>query len=416
MRQSGKRITPVLWLVLLLCAFELAVRLPYLIWAKSNAYIGYATRFVFFSVYNPDSVILDGTLITIMVLIVAFIAQRLVVADFTSRPQPVRLLNLGWAAYGMAFFTLVSVFFCLQQLGFQAIQENISAKRDLDSIEAGFLLYLFLKISLFNHVVATLFYMQYLGTRRLLHLGLFLFFAATTALVSVIFSQRAMLFVLAFEIIYVTYLYGELNVRKLLSFVVPFGLILVSIGILRSAASDGLPLGEAILFGLDKVMTSRYFFHLSKMGCVYEWQTFNGLIDFLSFNFVLEPFNPEKIIFFKDVGPLIGREIFGHTNSGVTLGFVSEYILSFGAALGSFFIFITFMLIFRLERFVLSRKHLPVLVFFALAKMPILFNTSLGSYLYQVVIETAMLLPIVAGLTWAGGKVRRKPDARLRFA
>lgn len=401
MQHTGKKFTPVLWLVLLLCVAELVVRLPYMLWAKSNSYIGYASRFQNFSIYSPNAVIFDGTMIVLMVLVASFVAQRLVMAQAPRRPQITPLAGLGWQTYAVAGFTLLAVVFCLLTLGIQTILENISAKRDLDEIDAGILLYIFLKASLFNHVLATLFYMLYLSTRKLAHLGLAVFFGAATALVSIVFSQRAMLFVLGFEIVYITYLFGELNVRKLLAYTLPIGLVLVSIGIFRSTASDGLPLGEAVLLGFDKLMMSRYFFHLGKLGCVFEWQSYSGLIDFLSFNFLVEPFAPEKTIYFKEVGPLVGREVFGYSSSGVTLGLVSEFLLSFGAVLGSLFVFISFVAIFNLERFVLARRQLPLLAFFALAKMPILFNTSLGSYFYQFLIESAMLLPIMMGVSWA---------------
>jgi hypothetical protein len=243
--------------------------------------------------------------------------------------------------------------------------------------------------------------MAYLGSGKRYYLILTGIFVLVTMAVSLIFSQRALLFALGFEIIYVTHLYRGLNMRKLLIAAVPFAFVLLAIGAVRAMGTEGGGLGEGALVAIDKLMSSRYFLHIAKVGSVYEWQRVVGEVDLLAFNFLVEPFAPDDTVYFKDIGRIVGMEVFGTPTSGVTLGMVSEYILSFGAAIGSIFVFATLFVVFLAEKTMLQSVRPSLIMFFALAKVPILLNTSLGSFLYQTALETFMLLLVIPGLAFA---------------
>ena len=412
MPRYSQRFTPLMWFIIALCAFELLVRLPYLAWLADNSYISYKIRFHYFATFDPSDVMRDGTFIVLMTAAVALIAHSLVQHGSLPRIKRMRLIGLGWQFYAAAVVTCAATLLGIYLLGPSQIAENISAKRDLDEIDAGLLLYLLLKIALFSHVIATLAYMAYLGSRRKVYLIPTGIFVLLTMTVSVIFSQRALLFALGFEIVYVTYLYRGLNVRKLVTYALPFALILLSIGALRAMGSDGASFGDAVLLAIDKLMSSRYFLNIAKVGSIYEWQRMAGEIDFLAVNFLVEPFAPEQTIYFKDVGRIIGAEVFGLGSSGVTLGMVSEYLLSFGAAFGSLFVFATLFVMFTTEKLMLRSARPPIIAFFALTKVPILLNTSLGSFIYQTAVESFMLLAIIPGLTFAVLKPVRRGAKR----
>tara|TARA_B100000686_G_scaffold352048_1_gene452686 strand:+ start:904 stop:2214 length:1311 start_codon:yes stop_codon:yes gene_type:complete len=416
MPRYSQRFTPLMWFILALCVFELLVRLPYLIWLADNVYVGYRVRFHYFASYDPWTVIRNGTFIVLATGIAALIAHSLAQHRPLPRIKRMRLVRLRWPFYAGAIGTCLATLFGIYLLGASEIAQNISAKRDLDEIDAGVLLYLLLKISLFSHVLATLAYMAYLGSGRKGYLALLVPLVLLTMAVSIIFSQRALLFALAFEIVYVTYLYRGLNARKLLTYTLPFAFVLVGIGALRAIGSDGASIGDAALVGIDKVMSSRYFLNISKVGTIYEWQRITGEIDFLALNFLVEPFAPDETVYFKDVGRLVGAEIFGMASSGVTLGLVSEYLLSFGAVIASLFVFATFFVMFTTEKLMLKAPRPSIIAFFALTKVPILLNTSLGSFIYQTVLETLMLLVIIPGLSFAVLKPVRKGPGRMMRA
>jgi hypothetical protein len=257
--------------------------------------------------------------------------------------------------------------------------------------------------------------MAYLGSRKRFYLILTGIFVLVTMAVSIVFSQRALLFALGFEIVYVTHLYRGLNVRKLAIAAIPFAVVLLGIGALRAMGSEGGGLGEGALVAIDKLMSSRYFVNIAKVGTIYEWQRIAGEVDFLALNFLVEPFAPDDTVYFKDIGRIVGLEVFGTATSGVTLGMVSEYLLSFGAAFGSIFVFATLFVVFLAEKTMLQSPRPSLIVFFALTKVPILLNTSLGSFIYQTAIETVMLAAIIPGLTFAALKpVRKRPKRVVR--
>ena len=413
MPSYSQRFTPLLWLILALCAFELLVRLPYLVWLADNVYVGYKIHFHYFASFDPWIVIRNGTLIVLATAITALIAHSLVQHKPIPRIKRMRLVRLKWQFYVGAAATCLATILGIYLLGANEIAQNISAKRDLDEIDAGIFLYILLKVSLFSHVLATIAYMAYLGSGKKVYIFTLVPLVILTMAVSIIFSQRALLFALAFEIIYVTYLYRGLNVRKLLFYALPFAFVLVGIGALRAMGSNGASLDEAALLGLDKVMSSRYFFNISKTGTIFEWQRITGEIDFLALNFLVEPFAPDKTIYFKDVGRLVGIEIFGMGNSGVTLGVVSEYLLSFGMLIATLFVFVTFFAMFMIEKLMLESPRPSMIAFFAITKVPILLNTSLGSFIYQTVLETIMLLIIIPGLSFAVLKPIRKGSRQM---
>jgi hypothetical protein len=401
MPRYSQRFTPLLWFILALCAFELFVRLPYLVWLADNSYVSYKIRFHYFASFSPSDVIRDGVFIVLMTAAVALIAHSLAQHRPIPRIRRMRLIGMGWQFYAAAAATCFATVAGIYLLGPSEIAQNISAKRDLDEIEASVLLYLLLKIALFSHVIATLAYMAYLGSGRKAYLILTGFFALLTMAVSIIFSQRALLFALGFEIVYVTYLYRGLNIRKLVAYALPFALVLVGIGAVRALGTGQASLGDAVLLGIDKVMSSRYFLNIAKIGTIYEWQRIVGEIDFLALNFFVEPFAPKETVYFKDVGRIVGAEVFGTASSGVTLGLISEFVLSFGAAIASLFIFATFFVMFTTEKLMLKAARPSMVAFFALTKVPILLNTSLGSFIYQTALETFMLLLIIPGLAFA---------------
>jgi hypothetical protein len=401
MLKSSRRFTPLLWFVLAICAFELFIRLPYLVWLANDNYIGYRVQFQYFSVYSPSAVIRDGVFVVLMTAAAALIAHALLQHNPLPRIRRMRLFKLGWQFYAAAGGTVAAALLGVYLLGPSELAESISSKRDLDEIDAGVLLYLLLKVSLFSHVLATLAYMAYLGSGKRYYLILTGIFVLVTMAVSLIFSQRALLFALGFEIIYVTHLYRGLNMRKLLIAAVPFAFVLLAIGAVRAMGTEGGGLGEGALVAIDKLMSSRYFLHIAKVGSVYEWQRVVGEVDLLAFNFLVEPFAPDDTVYFKDIGRIVGMEVFGTPTSGVTLGMVSEYILSFGAAIGSIFVFATLFVVFLAEKTMLQSVRPSLIMFFALAKVPILLNTSLGSFLYQTALETFMLLLVIPGLAFA---------------
>lgn len=402
-----RKYTPIMWFLMALCAFEFFIRLPYMIWLADNPYVNFGVRFQYFGRYDPWDVIFSGTTITLLALLAAYLAHSLVPHTPLRREFRAKLSGFGWPVYGMIGAVAVSAVLGIYLLGFQEISQNISAKRDLDSLELGFLVYLMLKVSLFSHAVAALCYMAFLGSGQKKYILLFGFASIVTVVVSVIFSQRALLFTLGFEIIYITYLYRGLNLRKLVLYALPFAVVLIGIGALRALGSGNADLGEAVLIGFDKVMSSRYFFNIGKLGAVYEWQLSAGAIDFLSLNFIAEVFGNEEVIFFKDVGRIVSTEVFGLASSGVTLGLVSESVLSFGLFFGLLFCFAFFFLAFLGERSILQERQFSMVIFFALAKVPILLNTSLGSFLYQTILETILLLMIIPGLHFAQVQVKR---------
>jgi hypothetical protein len=415
MLKSSQRFTPLMWFILALCAFELFIRLPYLVWLANDNYIGYRVQFQYFSVYSPSAVIRDGVFVVLMTAAAALIAHALLQHNPLPRIRRMRLIELGWQFYAAAGGTVAAMLLGIYVLGPSELAENISSKRDLDEIDAAVLLYLLLKISLFSHVLATLAYMAYLGSRKRYYLILTGIFVLVTMAVSLVFSQRALLFALGFEIVYVTHLYRGLNMRKLVIAALPFAFVLLAIGAVRAMGTEGGGLGEGALVAIDKLMSSRYFLHIAKVGTIYEWQRVAGEVDLLAFNFLVEPFAPDDTVYFKDIGRIVGLEVFGTPTSGVTLGMVSEYILSFGAAIGSIFVFATLFVVFLAEKTMLQSARPSLIVFFALAKVPILLNTSLGSFIYQTALETVMLAAIIPGLTFAVLKpVRKRPKRVIR--
>ncbi|WP_095012246.1 hypothetical protein [Tsuneonella mangrovi] len=415
MPKRSNQFTPVMWLIFALSIFELAIRLPYLVLIYRDPYTPAAMRFQYFGIYDPVRVMVDGTLMVAIALILAFLAHALVPLRPVARQFRDRVVRLTWPFYFVAAGTVVAAVLGAYVLGFSEIAQNLSAKRDLDSSDSGILLYILLKASLFSHVLVSLSYMAYLSTHHRKYLVMVGGFALVTLVISVIFSQRAMLFVLGFELIYVTWLYRRLNVRKLVMYAAPFAAALVAIGIFRASNQQGMGLYDSILFGLDKVMSTRYFMNISKVGAVYEWQRVAGQIDFLSLNFLVEPFDPNHTIYFKDIGRMVSSEVFGVDTSGVTLGAVSEAVLSFGPLVGAVFCFAMFVGVFLAEKKMLEYRRLSLLVFFAVAKVPILLNTSLGSYVYQVVLESVLLLLLLPGVVFARPvyrKMRREPRGK----
>lgn len=407
-----KNLTPIMWFLVALCGFEFFVRAPYMIWLVDNPYAPQSIRFQYFGIFEPWSVIGSGATITILATLVAFAAHSFASFEPIHRKYRNKLVGFGWQPLAAIPLLAVAAVVGIYLLGVQEISENISAKRDLDSLEMGVLVYLLLKIALFSHVIAALCYMAFLGSRKKKYLILLGISTVITVITSVIFSQRALLFTLGFEIIYATYLFRGIKLRQLLVYATPFAVILVGIGALRALGGGNVDFVDAVLIGFDKVMSSRYFFNLGKLGAVYQWQQATGPIDFLSLNFFIEPFNPDETVFFKDVGRIVSTEVFGLASSGVTLGLVSESILSFGLVFGILFCFVFFFTAFYFERRMLQGRQLNLVTFFVIAKVPILLNTSLGSFLYQAILETILLLMIIPGLRFVQLRTSKKPHMR----
>jgi hypothetical protein len=228
--------------------------------------------------------------------------------------------------------------------------------------------------------------------------------------VSLIFSQRAIIFVYAMEMIYAQYVFSTIRLKYLLRLFAVVGPALLMIAVLRGRAS-GFDFTEGLLLGLESVVRSRYFFDIARSGAVYIWQDIGGGIDFLALNFLLEPIIGSSVIYFKEVGSIAAYEIWGYEMSGVTLGIVMEFIVSFGAVLSALLLLPFFFAFFRAESSMLTSNSFFFIKLLFVGKILIALNSSLGSFTYQTLLEFVFFMMLAGFITTRQGATG-KPDIR----
>jgi hypothetical protein len=191
--------------------------------------------------------------------------------------------------------------------------------------------------------------------------------------------------------------------------------VLLTISILRPGITFD-DWSDAVVFGLEKVLQSRYFLDFLKIGSAMVWDAQAPWLGPVSIAFLFEPFMPDKVIFYKELGPIIADEVYFYpgVTGGVTSGGLLEAILSFGPIGGIAFFAFLFHLFLRGERALLTHRHrsltLTMAILLVVSKFSLFVNSSLGAFAYQTCLELALLM-LVMGALWILAEFAPRRDA-----
>jgi len=347
-----------------LTMFELCVRLPYVLYVRFSPELGYTISLHFFSAHSPDAVIFIG--LTILLVTAGMCLFLAIKSGLFYKVQNLKIprLHFPWIIYPIALIFIGAAFLSIILLGVTNVLDNLSGKRS----EAGesFLLYICVKMANFCHVIAIIFYVKNLQKSSLIDRGLFLLATIALILPTIVFSQRAILIGFALELLYIQMIFK-------VTFL------------------------EALAASLEKVVSSRYFFDFTKLGTVTLWFMETPWLGPVSLNFLVEPFFPDSVYFYKEIGPIISDEAYHYrTKNGVTPGALMEGILSFGILGGILFFGLLFFFFIKTERrLLMKKKTISTFEFFLmlliLSKFSLLVNSSLGAFVFQTVLEAAFL-------------------------
>lgn len=384
-----------------LIAFEFLCRLPYALYVMRTPETGAAAHMHFFAASDPRSVITMGfTLVALAWFMSCFAA---IASGFRYEAPPSyspTFPTVSSALYPIALFFFAAAIAAILSLGPEALLADISGKRAALAERGN--TWMLLRLAVFCHVILCLFYVRAHQTgQRRDKLG----FAIALLLVilpAIVFSARAILISIVMEVIYLQILLGQFRLRRALRMLAIILPALLLISILRPQAVLLGPV-ETLLFGAEKILQSRYYFDFSKLGAVSLWAQETQWLGPVSFGFLLEPFVGSQVVYYKELGPMIAREVYFYRGShGVTPGAFLEGYLSFGLLGGTLFFGGLVYGFLRLERDLIRRVKitLAALVFplLVVSKFSLLLNSSLGAFVFQTVTEAVILALILIPL------------------
>lgn len=413
-RPAHSVLSPLLVFTALLAAFEFCVRLPFVLWVQAHPETGALMHMNFFATFPPASVLTTGLALTTLATLATAAGAMVAGPVVAGESRQIGLARVPATLWLVAPLVLGAAILSVTLLGRDALIEDISGKRSDVGQSGG--LWLLLRLAMFAHVIACLFYIRLTQSRALLDkLG---FIAALLAVIipAIVFSQRAGLVTLLLEIMYLQLLLGTFRPVRALRVALALLPVIFLISVLRPAAAT-LSLGEALALGAEKLVVSRYFLDFTKLGAVTLWAAQADWLGPVALTFMAEPFLGEGVVFYKELGPLIGAEVYLlREEGGVTPGIVLELILSFGTAGGVIaFGAITWAFLLVERRLLVNAAPgivRPLVLLLAVGKFPLLLNSSLGAFAFQLVVEGTMLavtLSLVHGLARLGRGPGRGP-------
>lgn len=394
-------LSPLIIFLVGLIAFEFLCRLPYAIHVMRTPEMGQTTQLHFFAASPPMSVIVMGMMLVGVVGLVSCFAGLSAGVRYDGPPK----LGLEFPEVSSALYPIAVLFFAaaigaVLSLGPEALIADISGKRAALGDHGG--TWLMLRLAVFCHVILCLFYLRAHQTGQRRDWVGFAFALVLVILPAIVFSNRAILISVILEVIYLQILLGTFRLHRALRILAIIAPVLLLISILRPQAAFLSP-GEAVLFGVEKILQSRYFFDFSKLGAVGLWAQEGPWLGPVSFGFLLEPFFGSQVIYYKELGPMIAREVYFYRGAhGVTPGAFLEGYLSFGLLGGAVFFGLIVYGFLRLERSFIERQKASLAgIFFpllVLSKFSLLLNSSLGAFVFQTGTEAVLLALILIPL------------------
>jgi hypothetical protein len=397
-----RTVSPLVVFVALLALFEVGMRLPYALSVASDPAYGYAIQFHYFSIFPPQEVIGIGLLVLGLSLLALLFVGIIDGATYpTAEPYP--FPRIPASLHLIAAFFFGAVVLAIMQVGPEVIKEELSGYRT-EVADFGFA-YALLKLGNFLHVIAALYLIRlHQGAGRFIDRIGFAGSILLLSLLSIVFSQRAILVSLGLEIVYLQIMLGTFRLAKLMRLGGIIFAVLLTISILRPGVTFE-NWSEAVVFGLEKVLQSRYFLDFLKIGSAMVWDAQAPWLGPVSVGFLFEPFMPDKVIFYKELGPIIADEVyfFPGSTGGVTSGGLLEARLSFGPIGGIAFFAFLFHLFLRGERALFMHRRrsltLTMAILLVVSKFSLFVNSSLGAFAYQACLELALLM-LVMGVLW----------------
>lgn len=397
--RQGNFISPIVLFLTAIILFELCLRLPYVVYVRLSPELGFRSWLHFFSYQEPSSVIFVGLTLLLTTAILCYFFALKIGPTYNSSKLSMPDFQIPAIIYPVSLIFIGAAFLSIIMLGLGNVLENLSGKRDETS--ESLLIYASVKMANFCHLIAIIFYVKMLQKGRLI--DRFFFLLATVALIlpTIVFSQRAILIGFALELLYIQLVFRTFNIRGIFKIILTIIPVLLVISFLRpgNSAAD-FTFFEALMASLEKVVSSRYFFDLTKLGTVALWYMETPWLGPVSLTFLVEPFYPESVYFYKEVGPIISDEAYHYrTKNGVTPGALLEGILSFGILGGILFFGTLFAIFLKVERNLLASKQKVstfrfFLMLLVLSKFSLLVNSSLGAFTFQTVIEVAFLMAV----------------------
>lgn len=410
MRYRERVISPLFMLVVALVAFEFLTRLPYAYLVANSGLANAFERYRMFSSIPHQEVMYTGAallgVLAVFLLAIGVLGTLSYPAASTKRSLPL----IGRSIYVWALIFLIIIGSTIGLLGIDSLEENISSKRR--EVSEDGMLWFFAKMSMFSHVLVSLFYIRYLQTKTRQDLIVFMLTFVLLATPAIVFSLRAIIIALVIELIYIQIFFGIFNLRKLIKISLMVFPVLIAITILRANLHEDSNIFIALINGFERLLQNRYFFDIIKLGTVSLWYFDEPWLGPVSIGFMLELFDPVSIIYYREIGPIIAYDVYKEYNNGVTPGGFLEAILSFGYIGGLLFFGFVLSVFFYFERKMFLAHNWGALRFFiimfALAKFPIFVNSSLGAFAFQVILESAFLIILLSGLGLVRSGTRRR--------
>lgn len=299
--------SPLLLLMLGAFVFEYLVRLPYVLHVSRSPEMGNSAWINAFSSFPAAEIIFYGLTLTTLTLLVVLGSTLIAGAAQPYEVSGSGCIPIPSLLHVVAAFTIAAAGLAILSIGINALFDAFSSKRS-ELGERG-LTWVLLKIAVFNHFIACLYFIRMSQTRSMVDRIMFVATIIALILPALVFSQRSILIVFFLEIVYLQLLLGSFRVRRVaqIGLVVFATLLLVSI--LRPSVTFSSNF-EAIAFGLEKIAQSRYFFDFTKLGNVYLWASDQNWLGPISVGFILEPFFGDDVLFYKEIGPLIAERVY----------------------------------------------------------------------------------------------------------
>lgn len=391
-------LSPIIFFLIMISAFELFLRLPYIYFLDKSSSATIAEKFHFFSYQNPQEVMLYGGGIIFLVLLSCVAISVIFKPVYQKERLYVSFQPIPKTIYFAALFFLVVTVLAIMSLGVEALEENLSRKRA--ELGESFVSWLLLRLSVFSHVIAVLFYIRMTQTAKKADKIAFLLCVLMVIVPAVVFSVRAIVISFMIELVYLQILLGTFNIRKLGYILLSLFPVLLLVSILRPNQESAGML-DAVVFGMEKILQSRYFFDISKLGTVTLWSLDQSWLGAVSLSFLFEPFFGDELLFYKELGPLIGQQVYLlRVAGGVTPGGLLEAVLSFGIIGGVFFFICMMSMYLKVENILFTKRKnslfLVVLSVVFLSKFSLFLNSSLGAMTFQFLFETAVLVLLFA--------------------
>lgn len=389
-----KVISPVFLLLLGTLSFEFFVRFPYVVGSLNSQNMGALRHSHFFSIYPPASVMVFGMTLVFFALVVVLFAGLLTRPVYQVSDQAMSLPKVSSRVYIIGAGMVLAFVLTVLLVGPQILLEAFSSKRS-ELGDRG-LLWVLLKVCVFSHLVACMFYIRMVQTKSRFDMMWFWLMLLILTLTTLIFSQRAILVTFALEFIYLQIILGTFKLRRNMLMLGLLVIVLVMISALRTRG-EFQSIWDGGLAGLEAIVRSRYFFDFAKLGVVMQWADSVSWLGPISIGFLFEPFMADQVVFYKEIGPMISSEVYLHRHkSGVTPGGYLESLLSFGVVGGVFFFMVILIILLRIEAFLFKARveslGVFLLVLMVVSKNSLFLNSSLGAYAFQVVLEGALLL------------------------